>query len=169
MSLNIWDNSGNLVRRSRVDSKGEEKYQNARRAHSNVPNFDEESSPTSSMRSSFVLHSQGESDAASELEYASGSSRAQNSDRNTVERDSRGAGIVAVPFKQRPFEPNEFLTSPALGAVLARRRAVLSHRSKADMNATTPGPDGMMRSSRRFRKPSFGERLKNWMHLGGQP
>lgn len=176
VSLNLWDPSGNLVRRSRMENSKKQRQSSSatRRARSNMAPMEDDSSAasaSSSMRSSFILHSQVGSDINSDADcspspsshlqplqqkYEAQRTASQNADR-----------AVAVPFKQPQFELNDFLTSPALGGVLARKRPPNNnHRTKPDISNVTSDSEAVLRSSRRFRKGSFSSKIRSWIHFG---
>lgn len=169
VSLNLWDPSGHLVRRghSSGSRKAEREDKNsARCSRSNLAAIaEDESSVSSSMRSSFMLHSAVGSDANSEIEVNS-------SDRNRTDASifAHNEAAMPVPFKTQPFNSTEFLTSPALGGVLARKRTVQSHRSSKGDSSTVSieAESSSLRASRRLRKGGgLGSRIRNWIHFGG--
>lgn len=168
VSLNIWDPSGRVVRRSRgpPDARkyDEDGPASARRSRSHFPG--EEPVSTNSLRSSFILHQGADNEA--------GSAPVLTDARSQQLLGRNSALTLPNPFKD-PRDPrlessgasSEFQASATLGGILARKRAAQQHRSKNEIPqiqaAVSP-----LRSSRRLRKHGgFATRFRNWIHLGG--
>lgn len=158
VSLSIWDPSGNVIRRERSESRKEARS-NSRRSRSGVRTAMTEDSH-SAPRNPLILNS------SAHAQQNSASETARNEQTNRAARNvALTISNTAHNKEEETQDGNEFLTSPALGGSLARKRIVQNHRSKSEL----PDRDslGPLRSSRRLRKQiGIGMRIRNWMHIG---
>ncbi|CDF41272.1 Serine/threonine protein kinase Endoplasmic reticulum [Chondrus crispus] len=169
VSLNLWDPSGRMLRRSRNAPpnvrKGDDKDASGttRRSQSNFPG--EEPVSVNSLRSSFVLHHGAGSEAGSAPVVT---------DTRSDQFFGRNSALALTNFKD-PRDPrpqpsvtnSEFQTPVTLSGLLARKRAGQQHRNKNDL-PQIQASGSPSRSSRRLKKQSgFAMRLRNWISLSG--
>lgn len=178
VSLNIWDPSGRVVRRSRgppdahkTNFEDSASDQRLSRRSRNFPVEDSHSSASESIRTSFVHNSGIDSEAGSAPLLSGAGIRSQQMfGRNSALaltnpfKDAQGDSEDVATDASRVS--SEFQTSPTLGGILARKRAVQNHRSKRDIPQIQAVPP--LRSSRRLRKQGgLAMRIRNWMTFGG--
>ncbi|PXF45104.1 Calcium-dependent protein kinase 4 [Gracilariopsis chorda] len=167
VSLNIWDPSGNLVRRGRSsDSRKSERYGSTRRAHSSFPAPDDGSSASSSVHNSFAMRSRGDSEFNSDADDIVLTRQYSPQQQRYVRISAHARGHS---LQREPYGASEYLTSPALGNAIPQKHVMHSvGRSKVQSHSLHTRTDDPRLTPRRSRKGRIGSRIRNWISLGSR-
>ncbi|KAI0559713.1 Serine/threonine protein kinase Endoplasmic reticulum [Gracilaria domingensis] len=165
VSLNLWDPSGNLVRRRRSsDLRKSERFDSARRAHSSFPATDDASS-VSSMQTSLAKHSHADSELTSEnMDLVL--SRQYTPQETRYVKASRHRRAQTPRYD--PYSNTEFRTSPALGDALVQKQAALEQTNKIEMQSLHVNAEETVLRHRRSLKGRLGSKIRNWISMGSR-
>lgn len=168
VSLNVWDPSGRVIRRTRAPSAqgmSDGGEASTRRSRSYFPG-EEPLSAAGTMRNSYVPLSGTSSDNESARLLARNRPQPHQlfGYNSALALPNQDKGLSEEQRAEGSRVSSEFQTSPTLGSILAKKRTVQHERNKNELpqlQAVSP-----LRSSRRLKKQNgFAMRIKNWIHL----